>query len=61
MPQAEAELFVFDLPLFLAEGRKTLLLLHQSPYLPTCKAKADEEAFQAEEPSHAPRVIRFSA
>ena len=35
-------------------------LLHQSPYLPTCKAKANEEAFAAEEPSHTPRTIRFS-
>ena len=36
------------------------MLLHQSPYLPTCKAKANEEVFAAEEPSHTPRIIRFS-
>ena len=36
------------------------MLLHQSPYLPTCKAKANEGAFAAEEPSHTPRIIPFS-
>ena len=36
------------------------MLLHQSPYLPTFKAKANEGAFAAEEPSHTPRIIRFS-
>ena len=30
------------------------------PDLPTCKAKANEEMFAAEEPSHTPRIIRFS-
>ena len=28
------------------------MLLHQSPYLPTCKTKANERAFAAEEPRH---------
>ena len=36
------------------------MLLHQSPYLPTCKVKANEGVFAAEEPSHTPRIIRFS-
>ena len=31
-----------------------------SPYLPTCNAKANEGVFAAEEPSHTPRIIRFS-
>ena len=35
-------------------------LLHQLPYLPTCKAKANDGVFAAEEPSHTPRIIRFS-
>ena len=26
------------------------MLVHQSPYLPTCKTKANERAFAAEEP-----------
>ena len=39
---------------------KNGMLLHQSPYLPTCKAKANEGVFAAEEPSHTPRIIRFS-
>ena len=30
------------------------MLLHQSPYLPTCKTKANERAFATEEPSHTP-------
>ena len=30
------------------------------PTLPTCKAKANEGVFAAEEPSHTPRIIRFS-
>ena len=30
------------------------------PDLPTCKAKANEGMFAAEEPSHTPRIIRFS-
>ena len=34
--------------------------MHQSPYLPTCKAKANEGVFAAEEPSHTQRIIRFS-
>ena len=36
------------------------MLLHQSPYLPTCKKKANERAFAAEEPSHTPGIIPFS-
>ena len=36
------------------------MLLHQSPYLPTCKTKANERAFAAEEPSHTPGIIPFS-
>ena len=36
------------------------MLLHQSPYLPTCKTKANEEAFAAEELSHTPGIIPFS-
>ena len=46
-------------PLF-SRARKKGTLLHQSPYLPTCKAKANEGVFAAEEPSHTPRIIRFS-
>ena len=37
------------------------MLLHQSPYLPTCKTEANERAFAAEEPSHAAGIIPFSA
>ena len=44
----------------LAGLEKNGMLLHQSPYLPTCKAKANEGVFAAEEPSHTPRIIRFS-
>ena len=44
----------------LAGQEKNGMLLHQSPYLPTCKAKANEGVFAAEEPSHTPRIIRFS-
>ena len=44
----------------LAGQGKNGMLLHQSPYLPTCKAKANEGVFAAEEPSHTPRIIRFS-
>ena len=44
----------------LAGQEKDGMLLHQSPYLPTCKAKANEGVFAAEEPSHTPRIIRFS-
>ena len=44
----------------LAGLEKDGMLLHQSPYLPTCKAKANEGVFAAEEPSHTPRIIRFS-
>ena len=36
------------------------MLLHHSPYLPTCKTKANERAFAAEEPSHTPGIIPFS-
>ena len=36
------------------------MLLHHSPYLPTCKTKANERAFAAEEPSHTPGTIPFS-
>ena len=36
------------------------MLLHQSPYLPTCKTKANERAFAAEEPRHTPGIIPFS-
>ena len=48
-----------DLRPCLAGLEKSGMLLHQSPYPPTCKAKANEEAFAAEEPSHTPRIIRF--
>ena len=41
-------------------AKEGFYLVNQSPYLPTCKAKANEEAFAAEEPSHTPRIIRFS-
>ena len=44
----------------LAGQEKNGMLLHQSPYLPTCKAKANEGVFAAEEPSHTPRIRRFS-
>ena len=36
------------------------MLLHQSPYLPTCKANANEGVFAAEEPSHTLRIMSFS-
>ena len=36
------------------------MMLHQSPYLPTCKTKANERAFAAEEPRHTPGIIPFS-
>ena len=39
---------------------KNGMLLQQSPYLPTCRAKANGGVFAAEEPSHTPRIIRFS-
>ena len=58
LPQAERG--VCDLRPCLAGHEKNGMLLHQSPYLPTCKAKANERAFAAEEPSHTPRIIRFS-
>ena len=48
-----------DLRPCLAGHEKNGMQLHQSPYLPTCKAKANEGAFAAEEPSHSPRIIRF--
>ena len=44
----------------LAGQEKIATLLHQSPYLPTCKAKANVGVFAAEEPSHTPRIIRLS-
>ena len=44
----------------LAGQEKNGTLLHQSPYLPTCKAKANEGVFAAEEPSQTPRIIRLS-
>ena len=47
-------------PWAIGSGYRFSMLLHQSPYLPTCKAKANEGAFAAEEPSHSPRIIRFS-
>ena len=49
-----------DLRPCLAGHEKNGMLLHQSPYLPTCKAKANEGLSAAEEPSHTPRIIRFS-
>ena len=49
-----------DLRPCLAGHEKNGMLLHQSPYLPTCKAKANEGVFVAEEPSQTPRIIRFS-
>ena len=42
------------------QGKKKGTLLHQSPYLPTSKARANEGVFAAEEPSHTPRIICFS-
>ena len=54
-----SKLIVGSAPLF-SRARKKGTLLHQSPYLPTCKAKANEGVFAAEEPSHTPRIIRFS-
>ena len=36
------------------------MLLHHSPYLPTCKTKAYARAFAAEEPRHTPGIIPFS-
>ena len=39
---------------------KNSMLLHQSPYLPICKRKANDWVFAAGEPSHTPRIIRFS-
>ena len=39
-------------PYFLAR----LKGMHQSAYLPTCKAKANEGMFAAEEPSHTARI-----
>ena len=44
----------------LAGLEKNGTLLHQSPYLPTCKAKANEGGFASEEPSRTSRIIRFS-
>ena len=49
-----------DLRPCIAGQEKNGMLLHQSPYLPTCKAKANEGVFAAEEPGHTPRIIRFS-
>ena len=49
-----------DLRPCLAGHEKNGMLLHRSPYLPTCKAKTNEGVFAAEEPSHTPRIIRFS-
>ena len=54
-----SELFVWSAPLF-SRARKNGMLLHQSPFLPTCKAKANEGVFAAGEPSHTPRILRFS-
>ena len=51
---------LFDLRACLAGLEKKGMLLQQSPYLPICKAKANEGVFAAEEPSHTPRIIRFS-
>ena len=49
-----------DLRPCLAGHEKIGMLLHGSPYLPTCKTKANERAFAAEEPSHTPGIIPFS-
>ena len=54
-----SELISGSAPLF-SRATKKGTLLHQSPYLPTYKAKANEVGFVAEEPSHTPRIIRFS-
>ena len=57
---AEAQLNDCGISALVWQGKKKGTLLHQSPYLPTCKAKANEGVFAAEEPSHTPRIIRFS-
>ena len=49
-----------DLRPCLAGHEKNGMLLHQSSYLPTCKTKANEGVFAAEEPSHTPGIIPFS-
>ena len=59
LPQAEAELLVCVICALVWQGIKKMLL-HQSPYLPTCKTKANERAFAAEEPSQSPGIIPFS-
>ena len=58
LPQADRVFCLCDLRPCLAGHKK--MLLHQSPYLPTCKTKANERAFAAEEPSHTPGIIPFS-
>ena len=57
---SEAQLDHCGISALVQQGKKKRTLLHQSPYLPTCKAKANEGMFAAEEPSHTPRTIRFS-
>ena len=47
------QLIVGSAPLF-SRARKKRALLHQSPYLPIGKAKANEGMFADEEPSHTP-------
>ena len=63
---AEAQLIdcVISAPVWLGQkngiAAEGSCCVHQSPYLPTCKAKGNEGVFAAEEPSHSPRIIRFS-
>ena len=52
-----SELCVNCVPFVL--GPHDELLHHFTVNLPTCKAKANEGVFAAEEPSHSPRIIRF--
>ena len=56
LPQAERS-YLFLRPCLAGHKKR---LLHQSPYLPTCKTKANERALAAEEPSHTPGIIPFS-
>ena len=58
---AEGHLIVCGISALVSQGKKKKgTLLHQSPYLPSCKAKANEGVFPAEEPSHTPHIIHFS-
>ena len=44
----------------LAGREKNGTLLHQSPYQPTCKAKANEGVFAAEEPTEEPHSTYYT-